>query len=141
MRISDWSSDVCSSDLGEGGGIDLGGAAGDDDAGVGTFAAQAADRLPGLLLGLGGHRAGIDDDEIVAAEPVQRGADRFAFIAVQPAAETDNGWRRAGCGFGGHRDSPPPQAAADWVQKPGGISPRQASVAGPVMETWLSAAH
>src|SRR3546814_15035375 len=80
---------------GEGGGIDLGGAAGDDDAGVGTFAAQAADRLPGLLLGLGGHRAGIDDDEIVAAEPVQRGADRFAFIAEIGRAS----WRERVCQY------------------------------------------
>src|SRR3546814_1067082 len=90
MRISDWGSDVCSSDLGrrrrldvadgnarrgfrhalpgrgvellavadhmvdlrhggEGGGIDLGGTAGNDDAGTGTFAAQAADCLPGPI--------------------------------------------------------------------------------------------
>ena len=46
------------------GGIDLRGAAGDDDARLGTFAGDAADRLARLALGLGGDGAGVDDDGV-----------------------------------------------------------------------------
>ncbi len=51
-------------DLGHGGeslGLGLRGAAGHDQPRVGVFAAQAADFLPGLAHGLGGHGAGVDD--------------------------------------------------------------------------------
>ena len=47
--------------------VDLGRAAGDDDLGIGVFAREAADCLARLPRRLGGHRACIDDDEVVAA--------------------------------------------------------------------------
>ena len=43
---------------------ELGGAAGDDDRRLGMLAGGAADRLARLALGLGGDRAGIDDDRV-----------------------------------------------------------------------------
>ena len=52
---------------GEAAWIDLRRAAGDDDARAGTLAAQAADRLPRLALGFGGHRAGVDDHRVARA--------------------------------------------------------------------------
>ena len=55
-------------DLGHGGeglGIDLGGAAGDDDAGSRMAPPQAADGLARLAAGFGGNRAGVDDEGIV----------------------------------------------------------------------------
>ena len=53
------------------GGVDLGRAAGDDDPGVRPLARQPADRLARLALGLGGHRAGVDDHGI-GRRPSQR---------------------------------------------------------------------
>ncbi len=46
-------------------GLDLSGAAGDDDAGVGAIAARPADRLPGLAHGLARDGAGVDDDAVL----------------------------------------------------------------------------
>ena len=45
-------------------GLGLRGAAGDDDARVGVFAARAADRLPRLAHGFGGDGAGVDEDRV-----------------------------------------------------------------------------
>ena len=54
-------------DLAHGGerfGIDLSGAAGDDEARGRPLAARLADRLARLAHSLGGHRAGVEDDGI-----------------------------------------------------------------------------
>jgi hypothetical protein len=49
---------------GEGGGVDLGGAAGDDQPGVRPLAAGLADRLTRLAHGLVGHRAGVEHHRV-----------------------------------------------------------------------------
>ena len=58
---------------GEAGGIDLGGAAGDDDAGLGILAPGLADRLARLARRLGGDGAGVDHDGALAAPPRRHG--------------------------------------------------------------------
>ncbi len=52
---------------GEGLGLGLGGAAGDDQLGVRVVAAQLADFLPGLAHRLGRHGAGVDDHRVFHA--------------------------------------------------------------------------
>ena len=84
--------------LGHGGdavAINLGRAAGDQQAGVGAGAAGAANGLTGLAQGLAGDRAGIDDDEMIAAggwqgAGAEHGAQGIAFRQVQPAAQRDD---------------------------------------------------
>ena len=79
-------------DLGHGGEgfrVDLGGAAGDDDAGVRIVAARLADRLAGLAHGLGRHRAGVDQDGVAHAGLLGAAAHDLGFQRVQPAAEGD----------------------------------------------------
>ena len=57
---------------------------------VRTLAPRLADRLARLAHGLGGHRAGVDDDRVV--EPGRRGmaAHHLDLEGVQPAAEGDD---------------------------------------------------
>ncbi len=71
-------------------GTDLRGAAGDDEPGIGPRAAGAADRLARLALGLGGHRAGVDDHRIVEAGRRGLRADHLGFEGVEPAAESND---------------------------------------------------
>ena len=74
----------------EAGRVDLGRAAGDDDAGVRVFAASLADGLAGLANGLAGHRAGVEDDGVADAVGLGPGADLLGLIGVEPAAEGDD---------------------------------------------------
>src|SRR3546814_2740359 len=123
MRISDWSSDVCSSDLiaddslhlrhgGEHGGIGLRRTSGDKNAGFGSGAVRAPDRLAGLAHGFIGDSAAIDDDEIVL--PAGQCPHGFAFGDVEAAAQRDD--------FG--------TAHPKRLQS---ASPSKTEVAGPVM--------
>ena len=54
---------------GEAFGLDLRGAAGDDDSRIRPLAPGSADRLPRLAHRFGGHRAGIDHDRVDVAPP------------------------------------------------------------------------
>ena len=79
--------------LGHGGkslGRDLRGAAGDDDARLRPFARNAANGLPRLPRGLGGHRAGIDDHHALFAALPGKSPDNLGFDHVQAAAESDD---------------------------------------------------
>ena len=69
-------------------GVQLHGAAGDDDARARPFARRAADRLARLAFGLGRHRAGVDDHRVVQAGGVA--AHHLAFVGVQAAAEGED---------------------------------------------------
>ena len=115
---------------GEGGRVDLGGAAGDDDPGIGPVAAGAADRLAGLALGFRRHGAGIDDNRIGHARGLGVAAHHLGFISVEPAAESQDidGW-----------ESLPAHAAAARCaapdNSPSSISPMKLVAAGPVMIT------
>jgi len=64
--------------------IDLGGAAGDHDARIGPLAPCAANRLSGLAHRLLGHRAGVEDDEIVVACGARRAAVDSGSTGVPP---------------------------------------------------------
>ena len=77
---------------GEGGGLGLRGAAGDDDAGIRVFAPRLADRLARLAHGFAGHRAGVDDDGAAGSCPrpasVCAIAHDLGFEGIEPAAES-----------------------------------------------------
>jgi hypothetical protein len=75
---------------GEAGRIDLGGAAGDDDLGLGAVAAGFSDRLSRLAHGLRRHRAGVDDHRLFEPGGVGLRAHDFGFIDVEPATEGDD---------------------------------------------------
>ena len=64
---------------GEAGGLDLRGAAGDDDARLGLLARAPADRLAGLALGLGGDGAGVDHHGV--GEPGRGGWPRMTSVS------------------------------------------------------------
>jgi hypothetical protein len=70
--------------------IDLRRAAGDDDLGLGAFAARPPDRLPGLAHRLAGHRASIDDHRAGKPGGARMLAHDFGLIGVEPAAEGDD---------------------------------------------------
>ena len=78
----------------KGAGLRLGGAAGDDDAGIRILAARLADRLSRLPNGLAGHGAGVEDDraavEFAEARCLRLAAHDFGLIGVQPAPEGDD---------------------------------------------------
>ncbi len=63
-------------------------AAGDDDTCIGTRAVGATDGLARLTLGLGGDRAGVDDDRVIQSGGVA--AHDLAFVRVQTATERDD---------------------------------------------------
>lgn len=75
---------------GEGRGVDLGGAASDDEPGARPFAARLADRLAGLRHGFGGDGAGVEDDGVGQAVLGRPPADDLALVGVQAAAESDD---------------------------------------------------
>src|SRR5690606_15821640 len=106
--------------------LGLGGAAGDDDAGVGVLAARLAHRLLGLAYRLGGDGAGIDDDGVVEPRLFRLGLHHRAFIGVEAAPERAR--------LDGH------QAASLRAQAPvaGSSRPRHSNWAGPVRVTWSS---
>ncbi len=67
--------------------VDLGRAAGDDDAGVRVVAAGLPDCLPGLANGFVGHRTGVEDDGVAEPCLFRVGFHDFRFIRVKPTAE------------------------------------------------------
>jgi hypothetical protein len=101
-------------------GRDLRGAAGDDDPRPGARAARLADRLARLALGLGGDRAGVDDDRIGEPGGARMLAHDLRFVGIEAAAEGDDlGLARVR----GHRS------------RPAFSSPRKLVAAGPVIHT------
>ena len=71
--------------------VDLRRATGHDDPRVGLFAGDAPDRLTRLPLGLGGHRAGVDDDRVRRDRRLAReSAHHLAFVGVQAATKSDD---------------------------------------------------
>ncbi len=75
---------------GEGRGIDLSGAAGDDHLGAGALAPGLADGLARLAHSLAGHGAGVEDDGVGQAILGGSGADHLGLIGVEPAAKGDD---------------------------------------------------
>jgi hypothetical protein len=67
--------------------VDLCGAARDDQLRVRIFATQPANGLSALAHGLGGDRAGIDDDGVVKPRFGGAMAHRLGLEGVEPAAE------------------------------------------------------
>ena len=112
-------------------GIDLGGAAGDDDFGPGPLALDAADGLAGLPHRLRRHRAGVDDDEI--ASPTSQGgaAHRLGFDEIEPAPEGDELRRQAACAGNGRH-------AAISAKRVGSSRVLNSKSTGPFMTTWPS---
>src|SRR5690606_15528984 len=74
----------------EGLGVDLGGAAGDQDGGVRPLAVGAADGLARLAHGLAGDGAGVDHHRVGQPVGPRAGAHDLALPGVQPAAEGDD---------------------------------------------------
>ena len=81
---------------GEGLRIELGRAAGDDDARQGIALTVLADFLTRLAHRFAGHRAGVDHDGRIETGPTAMGTHHLALIGVQPAAEIDNLERHRG---------------------------------------------
>ena len=80
-------------------GLDLRGAAGDDDARAGLLAREPADRLPRLARRFGGHGAGVDDDEPVMARRLRawrRIASDSTMLSRQPKVTTSTPITRSG---------------------------------------------
>ena len=80
-------------DFGHGGDLGafhLGGAAGDQQAGVGARAAGAADGLARLAQGLGGDGAAVDDDEVGGGIGGEQGAQALALGEIEAAAQGDD---------------------------------------------------
>ncbi len=71
-------------------GTDLRRAAGDDDALIRMLAPGAADGLARLRLGLGRHRAGVENDGVAQARLQRVLFHHFAFIGIQTAAECNH---------------------------------------------------
>jgi len=69
---------------------DLGGTPGHDELCIGTFSAQASDRLPRLTLCLGGHGAGVDHDGVRETSLGRIAAYDFGFVGVETAAKGDD---------------------------------------------------
>ena len=74
----------------ERGGIDLRGAAGDHDLGVGPRPAGPPNSLAGLPHAFAGHRASVDDHRVGQTGGVGMLAHDFGFIGIQPAPEGDD---------------------------------------------------
>src|SRR5690606_30119753 len=91
--------------------LDVGCAAGYQQARFGPGAADLADRLARLSYRLCGYRAAVDDHDVALVG--QHPPNRFAFGNVQPATQRND--------FGAHAKSPQSKV------------PRKLSVAGPVM--------
>ena len=70
--------------------VDLGCATGHDDPRLRPFAGHAPDRLTCLALGLGGHRAGVDDHRVRRSPSRREPAHHLAFVGVQAATEGDD---------------------------------------------------
>ena len=110
-------------DLGHGGvglGRDLRAAAGHHDARLGPGAPRAADRLPCLALGLGGHRAGVDHHQIVEPGGLRVVAHDRRLEGIQPAAKGD--------------DLGSAHAASASIS--GSRRPLKLCIAPPVIKTW-----
>ncbi len=77
-------------DLGHAGkhcGIDLGGAAGNDEARTGAARPRTANGLARLAHRLRGHRTSVEDDGIAEAGAGRSGANDFRLVGVEAAAE------------------------------------------------------
>src|SRR5690606_19610274 len=96
------------------------------------LAAGPADRLLGLADGLGGHRAGVDDQRI--ADPGLKGGrlHDLGFIGVEPAAE--------GQGFDPGLCTLAHATTRSRAHSPvcGSSWPKNSNAAGPVSRTWSS---
>ena len=73
---------------GPGRGVDLSGATGDDDAGLGTLAGHAANGLPGLAFCFRGNGTCVDDHGLGGAGG--QAAHNLAFVCIQAAAEGED---------------------------------------------------
>ena len=71
----------------KGGGVDLGGAACDDQAGAWPLAAHLANGLARLAYGLAGHCAGVEDHRITQTILSRALADHFGLIGIETAAK------------------------------------------------------
>src|SRR3546814_9046629 len=90
MRISDWSSDVCSSDLGE--------AAGPLQAGLATAAALVLDQRNGTLAA---QMDALPDDEDIAGAPSRKDDGRDAVSEARPGSFVDEAALEFANGHGG----------------------------------------
>ena len=70
--------------------IDLRGAAGHHDLGVGAHPPRPPNSLARLAHGLGRHRAGVDDHRVAHSGGVGMLAHDFGLIGIEPAAEGDD---------------------------------------------------
>ena len=68
-------------------GFRLGGAAGDDDAGIGIIAPGLTDRLTRLTHGLVGDRAGIDQHSLLQTRSFRLALHHLRLIGIEPAAK------------------------------------------------------
>ena len=119
-------------DLGHGGEalrIGLGGASGDDDARLRPLALRLADRLARLALGLGGDRAGVDDDDVGEAGRGGVAANHLGLVGVEPAAEGEDV-----DAHGPHRTL----GTAPAANSAGSNRPSNSYSTGPVISTWSS---
>ena len=66
----------------------LGGAAGDNDFGIGIFLAEFTNSLSALAFGFPGYGAGVDDDDIIKL--LELFLQYFRLVAVDAAAEGDD---------------------------------------------------
>ena len=71
----------------KGGGVDLGGAACDNQAGIWPLTAHLANGLARLANGLAGHCAGVEDHRIAQAILSRALADHFGLIGIEAAAK------------------------------------------------------
>src|SRR3546814_3124161 len=94
MRISDWSSDVCSSDLGE-----LGGAAaedGVDDAPVGAVPVRPCQIVDRHRLPIASHDLVLHQDGTAPRRLLAEHLEAFALVAVEAAGENTDAVVREG---------------------------------------------
>ncbi len=75
---------------GEGLGLGLGGATGDDDARIGPLALEAPNGLARLAHRFARHRAGIDDHGVVEARRSRVLPNRFQLVGIEATAEGDD---------------------------------------------------
>ena len=100
-------------------------AAGDDDPRVRAARGEPADRLPRLAHRFGGHRAGVDDHDVVEPGGLGVRAASPPLVGVEPAAEGDD------VDLDAHH-------AAPAKQRRRASTPSCSSSTGPVISTWPS---
>ena len=80
--------------VGEAAGLDLRGAAGDDEARMRPLALEPTDGLAGLAHRLGGDGAGVDDDGVLEPGGGGMAPHDLRLESVEPAAQRDDADRR-----------------------------------------------